>query len=272
MTNFKYLDYCRIDRAAKIANCEVDDLVHLGANNKIQLSLMLDMAYSHFYSDMEIDNSNENYRNLPVYNDEFKKITSYSMIYDELLSDDSIFFYDSVDLYSVAYGSASGLWDIPSPELKKIELHGFFDEGVILTPSGESNFNGFFGCLLPHSKGVKIKVNDLWITKEHIENILQNNFNCADIQNRNEANGSKSIKISKVVSERHAKKRETVLVAAIYCKEKYPHECSRSIRSWASCIEQHATEILYKNGDAPLSLDRIERILGKAIIGKMIAN
>ncbi|KAF1366971.1 hypothetical protein [Yokenella regensburgei] len=272
MADFKYLDYCRIDRAAKVIGCEIDDLVHLGANNKIQLSLMLDMAYSHFYSDMDIDYLNESYKILPVYNNEFRMITNHSMIYDELLSDESIFSYDSGDHYSVAYGSASGLWDMPSSDLKKIELHGFFDEGIILTPSGEIKLNGFLGCLLPNSNGVKIKVNDLWITKEYIEDVLQGNFERADIQKRHETNGLKSIKISKVVSERHAKKREVVLIAAIYCKEKYPDECSCSIRSWANCIERNATKILYKNGDAPLSLDRIERILGKAISGKMITN
>ncbi|EBU5921377.1 hypothetical protein FUT32_22570, partial [Salmonella enterica subsp. enterica] len=201
-----------------------------------------------------------------------KKVTNYSHIYNELLSGESMFFYDNEHHYSIAYGSASGLWDIPSDDLKKIELHGFFDKGVILTPSGESMFNGFLGCLLPDSNGVRIKTNDLWITNNYIENVLQNKFEYSEVQKRNETNGLKSIKISKVVSERHARKRETVLIAAIYCKEKYPNECSRSIRAWASCIEQHATDILYKNGDAPLSLDRIERILGKAIVGKMIAN
>ena len=91
-------------------------------------------------------------------------------------------------------------------------------------------------------------------------------------RNTLEVKGVKSLKISNVVSERHAKRREVVLIAAIYCKEKYPRECEGSIRAWANCIERYATDILYGNGGEPLSLDRIERILGKAIAGKIIGN
>ncbi|HDC4320834.1 TPA: hypothetical protein O8L55_004790, partial [Enterobacter cloacae] len=109
-------------------------------------------------------------------------------------------------------------------------------------------------------------------TREHVERILSNDIANKIIHKPHESVGIKSVKLSKAVSERHAKKREVVLVAAIFCKEKYPNECSGSIRSWANCIEKRATELLYINGEPPLSIDRIERILGKAIAGKLIAN
>lgn len=274
MNNLPHLDYYRIERAAKKIGCEVEDLIHWGANNKINLCIMLDMAYSCFYSSMEVHFLNQKFENLQKNEYGFKEISKHSLIYNGVSPEEYIspfFNYDGEE-FSVASGDASGLWAMNCVDLKQIELNGYYDKGMIVFPIGSSNLEGFFGCVLPDSAGVKVTEADLWITWEEMDRVISNNFHSDTQQNPLEVKGGKSLKISHVVSERHAKRREVVLIAAIFCKEKYPLECEGSIRSWANCIEKYATDILYKNGGEPLSLDRIERILGKAIAGKLIGN
>lgn len=283
MKTIPSLDYYRLSRAAKLIGCDIGDLVHWGAVGKIKLCVMLDMANSVFYSSMDVKKINKELRALPNRTQEFKELTRNSFLYndDSIYIDDVDFFFNE-DLFNsdsdnsgslnIAYGHASGLWELEQIALIKMEVSNFFDDGLIVLPTGDMNFEGFFCCLLPDSQGCKVTVNDLWITREHVERILSNDIANKIINKPLECAGIKSVKLSKAVSERHAKKREVVLVAAIFCKEKYPDECSGSIRAWANCIEKRATELLYMNGESPLSLDRIERILGKAIAGKLIAN
>ncbi|MBW9400097.1 hypothetical protein FHC51_09760 [Leclercia sp. EC_58] len=274
MNNLPHLDYYRIDRAAKKLGCEVEDLIHWGANNKINLCIMLDMAYSHFYSSMDVHSLNRKFEDLQKNEDGFKEISKHSLIYNGVTPDEYNypFFNDDRGEFSVANGDASGLWALNCVDLKKIELNGYYDKGLMVFPDGNANLEGFFGCILPDSAGVKITEADLWITWEEMERVISDNFYSSSQRNPLEVKGGKSLKISNIVSERHAKRREVVLIAAIFCKEKYPQECEVSIRAWANCIEKYATDILYGNGGEPLSLDRIERILGKAIAGKLIGN
>lgn len=283
MKTIPSLDYYRVDRAAKLIGCEVGDIIHWGAVDKIKLCVMLDMANSIFFSSMDTKKINNDLRDLPNHTEEFKELTRNSLVYNddsihiedfEFFFEDDLFNSDSEDgcPFNIAYGHASGLWELEQRALIKMEMSNVYDDGLIVLPSGDMNLEGFFCCLLPDSQGCKITLNDLWITREYVERILSNDIATKIIHKPLEVVGIKSVKLSKVVSERHAKKREVVLVAAIFCKEKYPDECSESIRAWANCIEKRATELLYKNGESPLSLDRIERILGKAIAGKLIAN
>lgn len=285
MKTIPFLDYYRVDRAAKFIGCEVEDIIHWGASGKIKLCVMLDMANSIFCSSMKVEILNNDLRSLPNHTEEFKELTQYSFIYndDSIYNEDVEFFFKD-DLFNpdsnsdgdfsnnIAYGHASGLWKLEQKAVMKLEMRNFYDDGLIVLPSGDMNLEGFFCCLLPDTRDYSISTADLWITREYVERILSNDLSTKIIQKPLESAGIKSVKLSKLASERHAKKREVVLVAAIFCKEKYPDECSGSIRAWANCIEKRATELLYKNGESPLSLDRIERILGKAIVGKLIVN
>jgi hypothetical protein len=64
--------------------------------------------------------------------------------------------------------------------------------------------------------------------------------------------------------EWNAKRRESVLQAAIYCKIHYPEECSNN-RLWAEKIETSAMRFWPEGGgELPLSTDMIERLLGQS--------
>lgn len=63
-------------------------------------------------------------------------------------------------------------------------------------------------------------------------------------------------------TERHAKTRELVLRAALYCKEKWPEQCGTTNREWACCIDEKAPLFWPGTGTPPMALDTIERLLG----------
>ncbi|MGC8400678.1 hypothetical protein ACP3P6_06740 [Enterobacter mori] len=87
MKTIPFLDYYRVDRAAKFIGCEVEDIIHWGASGKIKLCVMLDMANSIFCSPMKVEILNNDLRSLPNHTEEFKELTQYSFIYN----DDSIY-------------------------------------------------------------------------------------------------------------------------------------------------------------------------------------
>lgn len=63
-------------------------------------------------------------------------------------------------------------------------------------------------------------------------------------------------------TERFASVRLAVLQAAVALRERFPSECEKS-RDWASVIDREANRF-WEDGEPPLSLDAIERLIGKA--------
>lgn len=66
-------------------------------------------------------------------------------------------------------------------------------------------------------------------------------------------------------TERFAVNREAVLKAAMYCKEMWPEQCSaENYREWATVVDEKAKLFWPDTAAPPLSVDQIERLLGKA--------
>lgn len=108
--------------------------------------------------------------------------------------------------------------------------------------------------------------------REYVERILLNDIVNKIIYKLYEFVGIKLVKLFKVVLECYVKKREVVFVVVIFCKEKYLNECFGLICLWVNCIEKCVIELLYINGEFLFLIDRIEWILGKVIVGKLIVN
>ncbi|MCG9026890.1 hypothetical protein LH462_03375 [Laribacter hongkongensis] len=64
-------------------------------------------------------------------------------------------------------------------------------------------------------------------------------------------------------SERHARNRESVLKAAMCCKANWPSQCGTTNRELARLIDEKAGLFWPESCKPPLSLDRIERLLGE---------
>ena len=62
----------------------------------------------------------------------------------------------------------------------------------------------------------------------------------------------------------NAKINETILKAAIYCKEKWADKCGDTNTKWAEVIDAKADLFWPDRGMPPRSVDRIERLLGEA--------
>ncbi len=45
---------------------------------------------------------------------------------------------------NIAYGHASGLWELEQKAVMKLEMRNFYDDGLIVLPSGDMNLEGFF--------------------------------------------------------------------------------------------------------------------------------
>ena len=63
--------------------------------------------------------------------------------------------------------------------------------------------------------------------------------------------------------ERHAAKRESVLMAAISIYKRFPNDCSKSSSRWAAMLWKHSNEY-WKDSPPPLSQDEIVKLLRKA--------
>ncbi|ELY3972922.1 hypothetical protein SNN58_003511 [Cronobacter dublinensis] len=279
MNRMPELDYCRIDRASKTLKCDVEDIIHWAANGKIQISLMLNESIGSFYSMHDLNEANKLFISLNAKSDGSKYASKYSFIENEFnaVEDDlqGFFFYREKDekdnfLASVGIGAASGLWKLLDEVPRQLEMYGFYYGPLMLLPCESEEGSAIGAFIVDNGKSFRITKNDLWLTKSQIKKIELNDLEMVRNSHEFKAQTLNLNKISHAVGERHAKRREVILIAAIYCKEKYPNECSTSIRAWAKCIEQRAMHILNRLDKDPLSLDRIERILGKAIGGKMI--
>lgn len=68
-------------------------------------------------------------------------------------------------------------------------------------------------------------------------------------------------------SERYSSNREQVLAFAIYCKEKWPADCSGSVTKWVELIEDKAA-LRWDSGEPPLSTVETEKLLRDAVSDK----
>ncbi|EFV4531334.1 hypothetical protein HQS73_004009 [Salmonella enterica] len=95
----------------------------------------------------------------------------------------------------------------------------------------------------------------------------ENKQSC-DVQNKNNGlseNTNSASKLSRKphVAEMHARKRESVLKAAIYIKVNHPDLCGNNTK-WAEAISDHAYKF-WDDGKCPLSLEVTAKLLGKAL-------
>lgn len=65
-------------------------------------------------------------------------------------------------------------------------------------------------------------------------------------------------------SERFANRREQILAAAIYCKERWPDRCSK-VADWVRCLEQNASVFWSRSEQPPSAPDTIARLLSSAL-------
>jgi len=272
------LEYCRIDRAARLLGCEESDLLHWGAIGAIALWANFDGENN---SALVIDRGLE-HRAVTDHGTEYviNNLASYIPIRDVRQEDDSI------DGAFFAY--LKGFWRVGQTYLKRFENQHTSQDSFYATVkdeknitvfafSGGKNLNKVINRLtIPandESPPRELAQNDLWIMRDglmlvhlHINSgePIPINMDDKEIDNPHSLIERHHMSSPHPVTERHAVNRESVLAAAIHIKHQWPKECGDTARQWAEQLDLHAHQY-WSDGLPPLSREAIERLLSSAM-------
>jgi len=265
------LEYCRIDRAARLLGCEVEDILHWCSIGAIEGSAWLSAvpAYPVFVKDNSIVEGEDEY--------------------DEQL--DLLFYPDETSgihpqpasigcnaKLTRRYGThnspttiADGLWSLDKSvfEHMLLERKAYLSEWSLL-PTGFDYGCNFVSIVVESSEDeAPIEPNQVWLIrrdlvllKKHIESgmpIPKNAFLQTGRSNHKTQN-------SHPVAEYHAANRERVLAAAIHTKlnPAWRDEPDDTAVDWAAKIIIHEHGLFDENS-CPLSSDTVERLLSSAM-------
>ncbi len=262
------LAYCRIERAARLLCCEVEDILHWCSLGVIEGSVWLPgiPAYPVFVRDNEVVEDEDQY--------------------DELL--DSLFHPD--DAHGISplpaffgcnaklirrYGTlqspkafAHGLWSIGASQLESLLLgHQTYSSEWSLLPAG-SDFRGDgVGIVLESSEDeLPAEASQIWLIRRDLL-LLKTHIDSGepfstDASTQTKREYHKPLQIPHHNTERHASTRASVLVAAIHARSRWPDKCL-TYAAWADALWDHSHE-LFGGDEAPLSREYIQRLLSAA--------
>lgn len=252
--------YCRIERAAQFLNCEIEDLLTLGLEDKITLNIMLDSDKSFLIMDGSLQEAEDWRVKLPhsyyCYGAALA-ISEYSSFKFDILSVDSNdnptykpYFKEINDHVFSCRGRAYGLWRLirnidelinykvayldsldfipclPPEGNKAIQLIGGLDDGydeVSDIPNEDISESDYE----EEDDSYRITDKDLWITAFDIRRLLNCNgdyYLIDSLENINQlSNSENKLKPVHPVMNRHASNREQILIAAIRFKDEQPN-------------------------------------------------
>ena len=272
------VEFCRLERAAKLLNCEVEDLLHWGVIGAIELCVLLNNAIASLCIDVNEEGL------LKIISDEDGylkgKIKVGSSIIHPISKVGTGEYYmeslDSDDISSL-HCLASGLWAINQEDII-IEL--LSNNSTLLRPSALSlaDYDGPRNYLIEDKDYIlddivsdpslnnfgEISVADIWITSEQMEKIKSHTGKhmpvpAESFAPRNIQSIAPEIKIPHQRTENSAVARLAILEAAIFIKEKcsdeFKENCIKSdgsynITKWAERIID--SPHLFIDGRVPL--------------------
>lgn len=247
--NLPEKDYYTLEQVKEKLSCDIQDLFHYAARGHLTISMMMPFhigAKVSVHGDMTISVLNDFDLSKIDTNstvDEIK-ITELSSIYDVSISDE----YE--DALAATIG---GMWDLNMGGAEMFECFGYATTKTIgaIFPTGidvNINFYAHF-----KSENAEIKKENLFITRSNFL-IFSGGENLID-----PPAGSRKPHLI----EYHAKKRESVLKAALFMKVNHPELCANNTK-WAESINEYAHKF-WKDGEPPLAIDTITELLGKAL-------
>lgn len=242
-------DYYPLSKVSEKLGCDIQDLFHYAARGHLVISLMMPFlvgARVSVHGDMTLDVlSDVNLEKIEEKQmlDEVK-ITSLSTIYDVSISS---------EYGGCLAATIGGVWDLNMGAAEMFECFGYATTKTIgaVYPTGIDNSIDFYAHF--ESEQAKIKNEYLCVTKESLS------FICGGEVNNHIPNNKKRPHLT----EYHSKKRESVLMAAVYMKVHHPDLCSNNTK-WAEAINDYAHKF-WENGEPPLAVDTITDLLGKAL-------
>lgn len=265
------LEYCRIERASRLLGCEVEDILHWGAESKIRLYVMGESVIynpdniwlfdSRSLEAIEATNQGQ----LGLANVD-KPIRCYVNQHASYLRGLGTNIRYPSPFGTIMSGDISliGLWSLPVSTIRTKYLGMSLDADLNITAAGEQDFTLVKNIELP---------SDIWLTKvdlQLLERHIKSGTYLPSLNKQHEllptdfSSNSDEIVAPNPVAERHAASREKVLAAAIYAKHKWPNECGDAAITWAEALSNHEST-LFEDGTAPLSLEIMAGILSEAM-------
>lgn len=294
------LEYCRIDRAARLLGCEVEDIVHWGAIGAIDLCVNLNFIPCRLGMMIRLSDGPE--ENAPPDDLTEAEFTRWNSVIDLLeeggtLGDYSSFHaqhiregddngfhrYPDGGVEFVRLGRAKGFWRLARWNCEHLEVHGSWQKhsadgeitrGIMLRPINHKKDLALATISIPYGKE-SLGVSELWVLRPDLEKLyraitdgesLLNIHNNAELAQRAEEQDKAQVARTAPVhgnSENNAVNRQAILMAAIACKENWPDLCENSAQ-WAETIEQKALLFWPKTGSPPRARSGIETLLRKA--------
>lgn len=274
----KQLEYCRLDRAAELLGCDVSDLIHFGATERVAIYLYLKDNPTALVSFPKITDAFPQHQDL-CEKGIFKFDLNTSMRpfgFGIIESDDDgniIAFESEPEFKAELYG----LWQLPPYILADIDNDMLPDiEDLLIRVSAVTSDGDLAYADLKewsyrptvhdcYLKNIDLmRLDDCFTDTGNTKPLLRISKSFSELEAQ-----SRPPKESKPngVAERHAVNRELILAAAIHAKIKWPDECGNTAKEWAATILNHE-HILFSetnDGKAILADQQIERILGSAM-------
>lgn len=259
------LEYCKLDRAARLLGCEIQDIVHWGAIGAINICYWLDnvsvfMAFLN-YAEKEKKEIIEGQLHIGY------SFTPYAHVTSE----------NPNRMNFITWG----LWPLTSRCLQSIERFKPLtkNNAEFFARNQNDNIETLFS--LPMSRPKEnddldslITIDGLWIVKPDLEKLhhaittgrpLLNIYNNDELARKNREQELQAPRDKPHHrAESTAINREQVLAAAVNVREKHPDECL-SFSKWAQAVVNHSRIYWPELDEPPLTLERIERIIASAV-------
>lgn len=281
MSKLLPLEYCKLDRAAELLGCKVQDILHWAAIRAINICVK-DIGDGGLHNYFEVDGVLENASSYMVKaNNMVITLSNYS----------SLQFFESLDSDT----DESGLFPFGSAIGNRVEFDGFWillrvdqlenkeviEPPITLKPyASKFNIQGLLRICDYDEDGPvpgsfrSISIHDLWILRPDLEKLhhsittgepLLNIYNDAELATEAKAQEQQTSNNKyHHRSESTAINREQVLAAAVNVRENYPDEC-QGFSKWAQAVYNHS-HIYWPNlEEPPLSIEKTERIIASAI-------
>lgn len=166
MENLLPFEYCKLDRAARMLGCEVDDLIHWGAIGAIELSIYLVKPIKCWLRHIPVNNSCNLLMTNPVIIN--NGITNYAGVTN---NDDEINCF------------CSGVWSLSRKTIECLECSESGKFAISADVLSASDNRWQFIVWVMFGKELIIKPSSLWITKEQMDKINENKKFDESIQN-----------------------------------------------------------------------------------------
>lgn len=277
------LEYCRIERAAELLNCKIEDILHWAGIGSISICLYFPVPQNVTAwinrASFEFIKQRTRWIKTATKSVTIGEYSSIDITSGNQWDDAEATWYQHLDLVEKSTSTScqnirnkaveimariEGFWRLDEAAITDIYLFPGDDESsslsdeLYLTPAGESSI------VVPvwsHMREVQVK--DLWIIRRDLE-LLFDHIKTGGLLARSHQPIESKYYVPHPTAERHAVNRESILAAAIHIKQEKPDECGTTATKWAEALEQHAHRY-WNNAQPPLSREKIEQVLSAAM-------